>query len=319
MKRVLVTGASGCIGRHLVPALVERGWDVHALTSGRTRAEGVLESGAKVGQSVMWHTGDLLRTGDAEKVVAAASPTHLVHLAWYIAPGRWAAAPENFDWVQASLGLVRAFKAHGGSRVVTAGSCLEYDWRYGYCSEALTPCTPHTIYGACKHALQILTSALARDGSLASAWARIFFIYGPHEHPDRLVAAVVRSLLAGEPARTSHGRQVRDYLFVEDVADALVRLLESDVTGSINIASGQAIALRDIISQIGRQTGRSELIQLGAIPQATTDTPIVVADTSRLTAELDWQPRLDLAQGIEKTIAWWRQELAKRTGQGAAR
>ena len=319
MKRVLVTGASGCIGRHLVPALVERGWDVHALTSGRTGAEGVLDSGAKMGQGVTWHTGDLLRTGDTDKVVAAASPTHLVHLAWYIAPGRWAAAPENFDWVQASLGLVRAFKAHGGSRVVTAGSCLEYDWRYGYCSEALTPCTPHTIYGACKHALQILTSALARDGSLASAWARIFFIYGPHEHPDRLVAAVVRSLLAGEPARTSHGRQVRDYLFVEDVADALVRLLESDVTGPINIASGQAIALRDIIFQIGRQMGRSELIQLGAIPQATTDTPIVVADTSRLTAELDWQPRWDLAQGIEKTIAWWRQELAARTGQGAAR
>ena len=319
MKRVLVTGASGCIGRHLVPALVERGWDVHALTSGRTRAEGILESGAKVGQGVTWHTGDLLRTGDAEQVVGAASPTHLVHLAWYIAPGRWAAAPENFDWVQASLGLVRAFKAHGGSRVVTAGSCLEYDWRYGYCSEALTPCTPHTIYGACKHALQILTSALARDGSVVSAWARIFFIYGPHEHPDRLVAAVVRSLLAGEPARTSHGRQVRDYLFVEDVADALVRLLESDVTGPINIASGQAIALRDIIFQIGRQMGRSELIQLGAIPQATTDTPIVVADTSRLNAELDWQPRWDLAQGIEKTIAWWRQELAARTGQGAAR
>jgi nucleoside-diphosphate-sugar epimerase len=319
MKRVLVTGASGCIGRHLVPVLVERGWDVHALTSGRTRAEGVLDSGTKVGDGVTWHTGDLLRTSDAERVVRAASPTHLMHLAWYIAPGRWAAAPENFDWVQASLALVRAFKAHGGSRVVTAGSCLEYDWRYGYCSEALTPCTPHTIYGACKHAMQILTSGLARDGSLASAWARIFFIYGPHEHPDRLVAAVVRSLLAGEPARTSHGRQVRDYLFVEDVADALVRLLESDVTGPINIASGQAITLRDIIFQIGRQTGRSDLIQLGAIPQATTDSPIVVADTSRLTAELDWQPRWDLAQGIEKTIAWWRQELTARTGQGAAR
>ena len=169
MKRVLVTGASGCIGRHLIPALVERGWDVHALTSGRTRAEGLVESAAKAGQGVTWHTGDLLRTGDAEKVVRAASATHLVHLAWYIPPGRWAAAPENFDWVQASLTLVRAFKAHGGIRVITAGSCLEYDWRYGYCSETLTPCTPHTIYGACKHALQILTSRLARGGLLASA------------------------------------------------------------------------------------------------------------------------------------------------------
>ena len=318
MKRVLVTGASGCIGRHLVPALVARGWEVHALTSKRTRADALPASGAQASPDVTWHTGSLLHAGDAESVVRAASPTHLLHLAWYIAPGRWAAAPENFEWVQASLALIGAFKAHNGTRVVTAGSCLEYDWRYGYCSETLTPCTPHTIYGACKHALQILTSALARDGSLASAWARIFFVYGPHEHPDRLVAAVIRSLLTGEPARTSHGRQVRDYLFVEDVADALVRLLESDVIGPINVASGQAITLRDIVSEIGRQTGRSELIQLGAIPQATTDTPLVVADTSRLTAELEWQPRWDLERGIEKTIAWWRQELAARAGQGAA-
>jgi len=319
MKRVLVTGAGGCIGRHLVPALVARGWEVHALTSGRRDGEGLPVSAATAVPGVTWHAGNLLRAGDAEAIVRAAAPTHLVHLAWYIAPGRWAAAPENFEWVQASLALVRAFKAHGGMRVVTAGSCLEYDWRYGYCSETRTPCTPHTIYGACKHALQILTSAMTQDGSLASAWARIFFVYGPHEHPDRLVAAVIRSLLTGEPARTSHGRQVRDYLFVEDVADALARLLESDVTGPINVASGQAIALRDIISEIGRQTGRSELIQLGAIPQAITDTPLVVADTSRLTAELDWQPRWDLAGGIEKTIAWWRQELAARTGQEAAR
>jgi nucleoside-diphosphate-sugar epimerase len=319
MKRVLVTGASGCIGRHVVPMLVAQGCEVHALTSQAHRADAPQRSAGATAEGVIWHTGNLLRAGDADAIVRAVSPTHLVHLAWYIAPGRWAAAPENFEWVQASLALVQAFKAHGGTRVVTAGSCLEYDWRYGYCSETLTPCTPHTIYGTCKHALQLLTSALASDGALSSAWARIFFVYGPHEHPDRLVAAVTRSLVAGEPARCSHGRQVRDYLFVEDVADALVRLLDRDVTGPINVASGQAIALKEIVSQIGEQTGRADLIQLGAIPQAATDTPLVVADTARLAAELDWRPRWDLARGIEKTIAWWRQEMAARAGQGAAR
>jgi nucleoside-diphosphate-sugar epimerase len=313
MNRVLVTGASGCIGRHIVPQLISRGWDVHAVRSPRSAA------GTPPIEGVTWHAGDLLRTTGVDSLVGAAAPTHLLHLAWYIAPGRWAQAPENFEWVQASLALLRAFKAHGGRRVVIAGSCLEYDWRYGYCSEALTPCTPHTAYGACKHALQVLSAAMSRDSAMSSAWARIFFLYGPHEHPDRLVAAVVRSLLAGEPARVSHGRQVRDYLFVEDVADAMIRLLESDVTGPINVASGQAVTLRSIVEKIGERTGRSELIQFGAIPQAATDTPLVVADTSRLAAELDWQPHWDLDRGIETTIGWWRRQMHAQSGQGALR
>ena len=194
--------------------------------------------------------------------------------------------------------------------MVNAGSCLEYDWQYGYCSETRTPCVPHTIYGTCKHALQLLTSALAGDEAFSSAWGRIFFLYGPHEHPDRLVASVIRSVLAGEPARTSHGNQVRDYLFAGDVADAFVALLESDVTGPINIASGRAIRLKEIALTIGDLLGRPDLIRLGAIPAAPTDTPLVVADTTRLARDLHWQPKVDLADGLTQTIAWWRSQAA---------
>jgi nucleoside-diphosphate-sugar epimerase len=298
MKRVLVTGATGCIGRHLVPILLSRGWEVHGIVSPRGTADR---------DDVVWHRADLLDPRGVEETVRSAGASHLAHLAWYVAPGRWAASPENFAWAQASLGLLRAFQAAGGTRVVTAGSCLEYDWRYGRCSESRTPCAPHTMYGACKHGLQVLSTAMDGAGALSSAWARIFFLYGPHEHPDRLVAAVIRSLLAGEPARCSHGRQIRDYLFVEDVADAMARLLESDVRGPINVASGVPIALRDIVTRIGALVGRPELIRLGAIPPASTDVPIVVADTTRLEQELEWRPRWDLDAGLQKTIAWWRE------------
>ena len=297
MKRVLVTGATGCVGRHALPLLVARGWDVHAVASRQTPPDVA---------GVTWHRADLLDRDAAVTLVDRARATHLLHLAWYIAPGKWAAAPENFDWVSASLALVRAFRAAGGTRLVTAGSCLEYDWNYGYCSEARTPCAPHTIYGTCKHALQLLTTALSSDGTMSSAWGRIFFLYGPHEHPDRLVASVTRSLLAGEPARTSHGNQVRDYLYAGDVADAFAALLESDVTGPINIASGRAIRLRDIVERIGELMGRPDLIRLGAIPAATTDVALVVADATRLQSALRWQPGVDLDAGLTKTIDWWR-------------
>jgi nucleoside-diphosphate-sugar epimerase len=299
MSRVLVTGASGCVGRAAVPELVRRGWDVHAVSSREI---------TNASPDVVWHRANLLDTTDVQRVVTAVRPTHLLHLAWYVAPGRWASAPDNFAWVKASLDLLDAFRTAGGRRVVSAGSCLEYDWDFGYCSEASTPCAPHTIYGTCKHALERLTQAFSQAHGFSSAWGRIFFLYGPHEHPDRLIAHVVRSLLNGEPARCSHGNQIRDYLFVRDVANAFVALLESDVEGPLNVASGRPIALKDLVMRAGTRIGRPELVQLGAIPAAPTDAPLVVANVSRLHASLDWRPAFDLERGLDETIEWWRQQ-----------
>jgi nucleoside-diphosphate-sugar epimerase len=294
--RVLVTGATGCVGRFAVPKLIQQGWDVFAVRS-RTPGSDV--------QGVTWLKADLLDPHDAARVVAESKPSHLLHLAWNIQPGRWASAPENIAWVRASLDLLTEFRDAGGRRIVCAGSCLEYDWDYGYCSETLTPLAAKTLYGTCKHALQLITTALTGP-NLTSAWGRIFFLYGPGEHPDRLVASVIRSILAGQPARTSHGRQIRDYLHADDVADAFVRLLGSDVTGPINIASGRPVALEEIIRRIGELTGRPDLLQIGAIPAAPTDTSLVVADTSRLRSALGWTPSWDLTRGLTATIDWWR-------------
>jgi nucleoside-diphosphate-sugar epimerase len=299
MKRVLVTGATGCIGRHVLPGLLASGWDVHGVSSrDLEQASG----------PVRWHRAELLDTSQTESLVAMVRPSHLLHLAWYIAPGKWAMAPDNLRWVRASLNLLQSFQSHGGTRVVTAGSCLEYDWHYGYCAEERTPCQPHTIYGTCKHALQLLTTAQAASTGMSSAWARIFFLYGPYEHPARLVASVIQSVLDGEPAKCSHGLQIRDYLFVQDVADAMVALLESDVSGPINIGSGQAITLKEIVTRAGTLLGRPELIRLGAIPAAATDTPLVVADMARAVRLLpSWRPKVGLDEGLQRTIDWWRQ------------
>ena len=303
MKRILVTGATGCIGRHAVPQLVGRGWDVHALSS---------RSSPPALDGVTWHAADLLEPGASARAVAAIQPEALLHLAWYVAPGRWAVAPENLDWVPASLELVRAFAEAGGKRLVVAGSGLEYDWSYGYCSEVRTPCRPHTLYGTCKHALHLMVEDYAGRVGLSAAWARAFFLYGPHEHPDRLIAFVIRSLLKGQRAACSHGLQIRDYLFADDVAAAFVALVERpDVRGAINIASGQPITLRALASRAGELLGGLEMIDFGAIPAAPTDMPLVVGDVTRLTTDLGWTPSFDLDRGLARTIEWWKQEAAE--------
>jgi nucleoside-diphosphate-sugar epimerase len=296
--RVLVTGASGCVGHAAVAKLAADGWDVHATSRSQAAAE----------TRVTWHQCDLLDPGASRQIVTTVAPTHLLHLAWYIGPGRWASAPENLAWVRASLALFEAAADAGCRRIVGSGSCLEYDWSFGYCSESRTPLVPHTLYGSCKLATGSLLASYARVRQFSSAWARIFFLYGPHEHPDRLVPSVIRSLLAGTEARVSHGRQIRDYLYATDVADALVTLLASEIEGPINIGTGEPIALREIVQHAARLIGKEELVRFGAIPAAATDAPVVVADTKRL-ADLRWSPQMSLDEGLRETIDWWRRNI----------
>ena len=189
-----------------------------------------------------------------------------------------------------------------------AGSCAEYDWRYGYCSEATTPLAPTTLYGICKYSLQLMLSAFSKQAGLSAAWGRIFFLFGQYEHPDRLVAYVIRSLLREEMARCSHGNQIRDFLYVQDVADAFVVLLDSAVSGPINIASGRPVALRELIYKIAAKFKREDLVQLGAVSTPPDEPPLLVADVRRLHDEVDWTPKYDLDTGLEQTIEWWKHE-----------
>ena len=116
MPRVLLTGARGFIGREVVAALLKAGCEIHAITQ---RGEAV--PGAVV------HRLDLL-TENPAATVQRVKADHLLHLAWYAEPGKFWNAPENLDWVAASIRLVREFSNAGGHRVVVAGSCAEYDW-----------------------------------------------------------------------------------------------------------------------------------------------------------------------------------------------
>lgn len=295
-KKVLLTGAGGFIGRHCLPVLRDAGFEVHALS--RTERER--------GHGVQWHAENLFEDGAVERLLAEVRPTHLLHLAWYAEPGRYWIAPENFQWVRVSLALLQAFAAQGGWRVVMAGTCAEYDWRHGWCSEGVTPLTPATVYGTCKHSLQAMLAAYSRQYELSSAWGRIFFLYGPHEHPSRLVSSVIRSLLRGEPALCSSGEQVRDFMHVADVASAFVALLDSEVQGPVNIASGEAVAIRDVVERISAKLGHPELLRLGARPTPTEEPPLLLADVRRLKKDLGWQPAISLDRGLDETIAWWR-------------
>lgn len=178
--------------------------------------------------------------------------------------------------------------------------------------EAETPLRPASPYGAAKLALATAFASICAATGLSGAWARPFFMYGPGEAPRRLAADVILSLLRGEHARCTHGRQRRDFLHVADVGDALAAILDSGAEGPVNVGAGAAIPIADLAMEIARQIGAPDRLQLGARPAPPDDPALIEADTGRLGREIGWQPRFDLESGIADTIGWWRQNMPER-------
>jgi len=307
MKKVLLTGASGFIGSHSLPLLVERGFEVHAV--GRAQRPPFVE-----GDLLFWHQCDLLDLNDQNTLMSRVKPTHLLHFAWHALPKDYWDSLENIRWVQASLELLLRFSSQGGRRAVLAGTCAEYDWTHGYCIESVTPEKPSSLYGVSKSSLQTILRQLSKTTGLSSAWGRIFHLYGPGEHPERLVPSVIISLLNGKLAHCSHGEQIRDFLFVKDAASAFVELLDSDIQGTVNVASGEPVSLKKIVGWLGDYLGCPELIEFGSIPARASDPPFLVASVERLARELHWRPEYPLHRGLEQTVSWWKQSLRKRGG-----
>lgn len=295
-RRVLVTGASGFIGRQCLPVLAATGYEVHAVSSRIRRSE---LSG------VLWHQADLFDSRQSAELVDRVRPSHLLHLAWYVEPRRFWKSSENLRWVGASLDLLRLFANAGGRHALISGTCVEYALGCGVCSET-TPTGPSTLYGSSKHALHIVARSFASEAGFRLAWARLFYLFGPHEPPARLVPSAIGGLLRGEHVSCNSGELVRDFLYVSDVAEALLALLNSDADGTFNIGSGAGVALGDIVRQIGAIIGRPELVEVKPSSGAPGVPAVRVSDTTRIRTEVGWAPRHDLAGGLERTIEWWR-------------
>lgn len=311
MSRILVTGASGFVGRHTLPHLLSSGFEVHATSFNRNSTQ-------PKQNRLVWHEGvNLLSADSTTALVDELKPDHLLHLAWHTAPGEYWTSDKNLEWVSASLHLLKCFARNGGKRAVMAGSCAEYDWTSGNCIEDVTPLAPSTLYGNCKHALHMIFSSFAEKHEISWAWGRIFYVFGPYEYRQRLVPSIINPLLSGQPATCFHSSQQRDFMFVDDVGRAFAKLAGSEMTGAINIGSGEAISVKEFSELIASELNAGELLRFENNPPTTPGAPLVVADATRLHNQLGFTPATKIVDGIQQTIEWWKQEGAK-VAAGAA-
>lgn len=297
IERLLITGASGFIGGAVLNQDLAR-YEVHAV-SRRAPDDG--------DHDVTWHTSDLL-SDDIGALVGQIRPTHLLHLAWVATPGVYPQSPENLRWLEASVRLLEAFGEAGGKRVVLTGTCLEYDLSTRPSREDETPLRPTSLYATSKEFLSRAAAAAASERGFETVWARVFYLYGPREKPGRLVSSLVTSMLQGRKAVVAAGSLKRDYMYVDDVAAALVHLTGTEITGPVNVASGEATSLEQIGIEVARACGTEDLLRVeDKIPADTDGVLEIVADTTKLRGT-GWRPAIDLATGIHHTVEWWQEK-----------
>ncbi|WP_327754946.1 NAD(P)-dependent oxidoreductase [Sphingobium sp. SJ10-10] len=299
--KILVTGCSGFVGRHVIAQLTSEG----ATVVGSSRTAMKLIGAEHV-------AANLIIPGAAAALIDQVQPTHLLHLAWNAVPGKFWDAPDNLDWCAASLALIRAFHDSGGRRAVLAGSCAEYDWTGdGRLDERTSPTDPATLYGVTKDALRRMVLRDADHHGHSVAWGRIFWLYGPGEAAGRLVSDVAVALRDGGKPEVSSGTQRRDFLHVADAAGAFISALRSDYQGIFNVCSGTGVPVGDVVRTLSEAMGRPESVRFGARPTNPHEPPLLYGTVDRLHSDLGFRPVFGLREGLADTARWWFRTAAQ--------
>ena len=304
--KILVTGAAGFVGSFVCRKLIAEGHSVTAaIEPGSTTIRLADLAGTYRPVEI-----DLFRAPQFDLDQLASGIDLAIHAAWYAVPGKYLTSLENITALSGSLNLMATLWKSGCRKVVGIGTCVEYRMDTRPLRED-SPCEPSILYAAAKWSTFLTGQQLARQLGGAFAWARLFYLYGPQEAPARLIPDLATNLLQGKRVAVTEGRQIRDYLHIEDVASAIVAIALSDVEGPCNIGSGEATSVREIIETLARISGGKDLVDFGARAANLLDPPYIVADTTKLREQTGWRPAYTLESGLAHTIDWWKQHLAR--------
>jgi nucleoside-diphosphate-sugar epimerase len=295
MKCLLLTGVTGFLGSHCLRLVLRGGYDeIHAVTRReRTHSE----------PGVIWHAADLRIADEARRIIEAVRPTHLFHAAWIATPGIYLSSSDNFDWMQASIALVRNFAEQGGQRFVGVGSSAEYATSDLACDEDRTPLHPASIYGHCKLALWHAVQGMAQSYRLEAAWGRVFLPFGPGDAPAKLIPVALAALRAKKPMSLSRGEQLRDFIYAPDAAKLLIGLLESSATGAFNIGTGKARSVRSVVEAVAERFGARDCLRFGELAPRLWEPPMLVANMNKMHRGLGLEARTPFAEALDELIA----------------
>jgi dTDP-6-deoxy-L-talose 4-dehydrogenase (NAD+) len=270
-ERVLLTGASGFVGRQILKHLLNQDFEVDLVIRNESNIE--LEDIAKCASVVF--TNDLFAENEGWWVKTFENIDTVIHAAWFTKPGEYLESPKNYECMQGTLKMARGSIDAGVRRFIGIGTCFEYDLNY----ELLTfdtPLKPATPYARAKVSTFKGLTELFSAGGVEFAWCRLFYLYGEGENSKRLVPYIRSMLEMDAEVELSDGNQIRDYLDVQEAGRLIVGVARSASQGPINICSGIPITVRELAEGIAVKSGKQELLRFGARPNLKSDPPRIV-------------------------------------------
>ena len=304
-KTALVTGATGFIGSNLARRLLYDGYETHILSRDIDRAWRVRD----ILSDLHAHEIDLRDMDGLKKVVVEVKPDYIFHLAIggvYSGPDLSVRALFETNLI-GTIYLLEASDKIDYKAFVNTGSSGEYGKKDTVMKET-DMCVPANSYGVTKYAATLYASLIAKTKNKPIVTLRPFSPFGPYEDPNRLIGYAVRTALKGEELLIASPNSVRDFIYVEDIADAYMKCLAVAIKhqGEIfNIGSGREVAIKTVIDKIMELSGSKSLVRWNIKPPSLGESPHWQADISKAKSCLDWEPRHSLAEGLQKTIAWF--------------
>lgn len=271
-KLILLTGATGFVGRQVLKALAAKGAKIRVVV--RTGREQDVENNPVVERIVS--SSDIFSESAAWWAENCKNVDAIAHVAWYAEPGRYLTSPRNLDCLAGTLLMARGALQAGVRRFIGVGTCAEYDLSGIADLSVDSPLAPLTPYGGAKAGAFLALSRILPPQGMEFVWCRLFYLYGEGEDSRRLVPYLRSQLEKGEPALLTSGTQLRDFLDVAEVGRQIAQAVFGDVTGAINICSGEAIAIRQLAERIADEYGRRDLLHFGARADNLLDQPRIV-------------------------------------------
>lgn len=302
--RVLVTGGTGFIGSHLAKRLLEKGHEVFALSKS--------PGDSRDAEGIDVRQGDISDASKIMEIVSEISPKKIFHLAASLGrngEGDGAVIKTN---VLGTLNLLEAAESAGVECFVNTGSAEEYGNGPVPFEESQKE-LPASVYAASKTCSNHICGLFHKHGRVPTVTLRPFIVYGPFQYPGMLIPSAIVSSIGGESMKTSGGKQTRDFVYVEDVADAYVRASENKkaLGETINICSGRETRIADVLKMISDLVGGGDNLDIGGLPYRKGEIWRYFGDNSKARKLLGWEPKTSLEEGLRKTVEWYKSNIGK--------